>query len=75
MTERAGSNAQGVWWSQRRSLVATVAFIVLLHLAGWGVLLGLVLPQQLQLGGQVMGVGLHRPSAVDARQHLTDRFA
>lgn len=72
MTERAGSNAQGVGWSQRRSLIAMVAFIVLLHLAGWGVLLGLVLPQQLQLGGQVMGVGLGLTAYTLGMRHAFD---
>jgi len=46
----------------RRSLAAMTTFVVALHLIGFGVLLGLVVPQHFQLGGDhpvyTVGVGL-----------------
>jgi high-affinity nickel-transport protein len=48
--------------ADRRSLVAMVSFVVLLHVVGFGVLLGLVTPQHYQLGGAhpvfTVGVGI-----------------
>jgi high-affinity nickel-transport protein len=48
--------------ADRRSLVAMVSFVVLLHVVGFGVLLGLVTPQHYQLGGAhpvfTVGVGV-----------------
>jgi nickel/cobalt transporter (NiCoT) family protein len=44
---------------KRRSLVGMFAFIGLLHLLGWGTLVGIVAPAQYQLGeGGVLGVAL-----------------
>src|SRR5450759_3009401 len=43
---------------ERRSLWGMGGFIVLLHVVGWGVLIGLVAPHHYALGGQLMGVGL-----------------
>jgi nickel/cobalt transporter (NiCoT) family protein len=48
--------------SDRRSLTGMTGFIVLLHLVGFGVLFGLVIPKHLQLGGDhpvfTIGVGI-----------------
>ena len=51
----------------RRSLAAMASFIVLLHVLGFGVLFGLVIPHHYQLGGDhpVFTVGVGR-----ARLHL-----
>lgn len=44
---------------ERTALVAMAGVVLLLNLVGWGVLLGLVVPQQYDLGGSgVFGVGL-----------------
>ena len=43
---------------ERRSLVGMGGFILLLHVVGWGVLLGLVAPHGYEVGGQILGVGL-----------------
>jgi len=41
---------------ERRSLVGMGGFILLLHVVGWGVLIGLVAPHGYAVGGQLMGV-------------------
>jgi len=56
----------------RRSLVGMGLFILALHLVGWGVLLGLVMPQQLQLGDQVFGVGLGLTAYTLGMRHAFD---
>ncbi|CAL8970986.1 hypothetical protein PROP_03547 [Propionicimonas sp. T2.31MG-18] len=44
---------------ERRTVIGMAAFIVVLHLAGWGVLAGLVASGHVQAGpGQVFGLGL-----------------
>lgn len=48
------------------------AFILLLHLVGWGVLLGVVMPQQLHLGNQVFGVGLGLTAYTLGMRHAFD---
>ena len=43
------------------SLGGMAAFIMLLHVVGWGVLVGIVAPEHYQVGAsQVFGVGLGR---------------
>ncbi len=48
--------------ADRRSLAGMAAFVVLLHVVGFGLLLGLVVPQHLALGGErpvfTVGVGI-----------------
>ncbi|MBK8446942.1 MAG: HoxN/HupN/NixA family nickel/cobalt transporter [Micropruina sp.] len=48
------------------------AFIVLLHVVGWGVLLGVVMPQQWQLGEQVLGVGIGLTAYTLGMRHAFD---
>ena len=55
-----------------RSLVGMAAFIVLLHVVGWGVLLGVVMPQQWQLGEQVLGVGIGLTAYTLGMRHAFD---
>lgn len=47
-------------------------FILVLHLAGWGVLLGVVVPQELHLGSQVFGVGLGLTAYTLGMRHAFD---
>ena len=53
---------QSLTTRDRRSLIAMTAFIVLLHVIGFGVLFGLVVPRHFQLGGDhpvfTVGVGI-----------------
>jgi high-affinity nickel-transport protein len=48
--------------ADRRALVAMASFVILLHVVGFGILLGLVAPQHYQLGGDhpvfTVGVGI-----------------
>ena len=48
--------------ADRRSLIAMASFVVLLHLVGFGILFGLVVPHHYQLGGDhpvfTVGVGI-----------------
>jgi len=52
----------GLSRTDRRSLVAMTTFVLLLHVLGFGILFGLVVPQHFQLGGDhpvfSVGVGL-----------------
>ncbi|GAB3685432.1 HoxN/HupN/NixA family nickel/cobalt transporter [Saccharopolyspora tripterygii] len=57
---------------ERRSLFGMAAFIVLLHVVGWGVLLGLVVPNQYALGSQVFGVGLGITAYMLGMRHAFD---
>lgn len=56
----------------RHSLAGMGAFILLLHLVGWGVLLAVVVPQELQLGSQVFGVGLGLTAYTLGMRHAFD---
>lgn len=64
------------WWVQggreRRSMVGMTAFIVALHIVGWGILLGVVVPGQYALGGQVFGVGLGVTAYMLGMRHAFD---
>jgi high-affinity nickel-transport protein len=49
------------------------AFILLLHLAGWGVLVAIVAPQQYQIAsGQVLGIGLGLTAYTLGMRHAFD---
>jgi nickel/cobalt transporter (NiCoT) family protein len=49
------------------------AFILLLHLAGWGVLVAIVVPQQYQIAsGQVLGIGLGLTAYTLGMRHAFD---
>jgi len=48
------------------------SFIVLLHLVGWGLLLGVVVPQQHHVGGGLFGVGLCLPADTLGMRHAFD---
>ncbi|UQX87363.1 HoxN/HupN/NixA family nickel/cobalt transporter [Jatrophihabitans telluris] len=65
--DRSAGSRLALFWrtltsADRRSLFGMGAFIVLLHVLGFGVLLGLVAPQHFQIGGDhpvfTVGVGL-----------------
>lgn len=58
--------------SDWRSLLGMGIVIAVLHVVGWGVLLGVVLPQQLHLGSQVFGVGLGLTAYTLGMRHAFD---
>jgi nickel/cobalt transporter (NiCoT) family protein len=56
-----------------RSIGGMGAFILLLHLAGWGVLVAIVAPQQYQIAsGQVLGIGLGLTAYTLGMRHAFD---
>lgn len=56
-----------------RRILGMVGFIVLLHVVGWGTLLGLVAPQELHLGAsQVFGIGLGVTAYTLGMRHAFD---
>ena len=56
-----------------RSVLGMASFIVLLHLAGWGVLAGIVAPHSFQIGsGQVFGIGLGLTAYALGMRHAFD---
>src|SRR5665811_1333963 len=57
---------------ERRSLVGMGGFILLLHIVGWGVLIGLVAPHGYAVGGHLMGVGLGVTAYTLGMRHAFD---
>jgi high-affinity nickel-transport protein len=57
---------------ERRSLWGMGGFILLLHLVGWGVLVGFVAPRGFTVGGQLMGVGLGVTAYTLGMRHAFD---
>jgi high-affinity nickel-transport protein len=58
--------------AERRSLLGMGAFVLLLHVVGWGLLLGVVAPQQYHVGGQLFGVGLGLTAYTLGMRHAFD---
>ncbi len=57
---------------ERRSLAGMTGFVALLHVVGWGVLLGLVVPRGYHAHGQVVGVGLGLTAYTLGMRHAFD---
>jgi len=57
---------------ERRSLWGMGGFILLLHVVGWGVLVGLVAPRGYAVGGQLIGVGLGVTAYTLGMRHAFD---
>jgi nickel/cobalt transporter (NiCoT) family protein len=57
---------------ERRSLWGMGGLILLLHVIGWGVLVGLVAPRHYAVGGQLMGVGLGVTAYTLGMRHAFD---
>ena len=55
-----------------RRLLGMGGFVVLLHVVGWGTLVGLIAPQHLQAGGQAFGLGLGLTAYVLGMRHAFD---
>ncbi|HET7400023.1 MAG TPA: HoxN/HupN/NixA family nickel/cobalt transporter [Intrasporangium sp.] len=56
----------------RRSLAGMAAFVVLLHVVGWGLLVWVVAPQGYRVGGQLFGVGLGVTAYTLGMRHAFD---
>ena len=57
---------------ERRSLWGMGGFILLLHVVGWGVLVGFVAPRGYTVGGQLVGVGLGITAYTLGMRHAFD---
>ena len=57
---------------ERRSLWGMGGFILLLHVLGWSVLIGIVAPHHYPVGGQLMGVGLGVTAYTLGMRHAFD---
>jgi high-affinity nickel-transport protein len=62
----------GLSRDEKRSLWGMGGFILLLHVVGWGVLIGLVTPHGYAVGGQLMGVGLGITAYTLGMRHAFD---
>jgi high-affinity nickel-transport protein len=62
----------GLTPAERRRLMGMFSFITLLHLLGWGILLFVVQPQHLSLGGKVFGIGIGTTAYVLGMRHAFD---
>ncbi len=58
--------------NERGSLFRTLGFVLFLHVAGWGLLLGVVAPHGYQVGGKVLGVGLGLTAYTLGMRHAFD---
>jgi len=57
---------------ERRGVLGMGGFIVLLHVIGWGVLVGFVVPRGYAVGGQLVGVGLGITAYTLGMRHAFD---
>ncbi len=56
----------------RHGLIGTIGFIALLHIAGWGTLLGIVAPQHLGIGVTAFGLGIGLTAYTLGMRHAFD---
>ena len=57
---------------ERHTLTRTLGFVVLLHVVGWGLLLGVVAPHGWMVGNDVLGVGLGFTAYTLGMRHAFD---
>jgi high-affinity nickel-transport protein len=57
---------------ERRSLAGMAAFVALLHVVGWGLLVLVVAPQEYRVAGQLFGVGLGVTAYTLGMRHAFD---
>src|SRR5207245_1191660 len=62
----------GLTPAERRRLIGMFSFITLMHLVGWGILLFVVQPHHLSLGGKVFGIGIGTTAYVLGMRHAFD---
>jgi high-affinity nickel-transport protein len=57
---------------ERRSLIRCLGFVALLHVIGWGLLIGVVGPHDYEVGNKVLGVGLGLTAYTLGMRHAFD---
>jgi len=65
-------SAVGLSSAERRRLAGMATTIVMLHLVGWGLLLFVIAPQHVTVGGTAFGVGLGTTAYVLGMRHAFD---
>jgi high-affinity nickel-transport protein len=63
---------RGLTAQEKGSLVRTLGFVALLHLLGWGLLIGVVAPHDYEVGGGVLGIGLGFAAYTLGMRHAFD---
>ena len=58
--------------AERRSLIGMGAFVTLLHVVGWGLLVLVVAPEEYRVAGQLFGVGLGVTAYTLGMRHAFD---
>ena len=58
--------------SAKLSLLRCLAFVLFLHIVGWGLLIGVVAPHDYHVGAQVLGVGLGITAYTLGMRHAID---
>src|SRR6476646_7051222 len=80
MTSPAASSPEGTRGAalrslsgeDRRRLTGMGAFVLLLHVVGWGLLVGVVAPHEYRVAGQLFGVGLGVTAYTLGMRHAFD---
>jgi high-affinity nickel-transport protein len=57
---------------QKQALWRCLAFVALLHVVGWGLLVGVVAPEEYEVGGRLLGVGLGVTAYTLGMRHAFD---
>jgi high-affinity nickel-transport protein len=57
---------------QKLALWRCLAFVALLHIIGWGLLVGVVAPEEYEVGGRLIGVGLGLTAYTLGMRHAFD---
>jgi high-affinity nickel-transport protein len=57
---------------QKLALARCLAFVALLHVVGWGLLVGVVAPEEYEVGGRLLGVGLGLTAYTLGMRHAFD---
>ncbi len=72
MTTISGPRRPALGREEKLSLVRTLGFVLLLHLLGWGLLVGVVAPRHYAVGDGVLGVGLGLTAYTLGMRHAFD---
>ncbi|HSX67188.1 HoxN/HupN/NixA family nickel/cobalt transporter [Nocardioides sp.] len=72
MTSIPGARRPTLGREQKLSLMRTLGFVLLLHLIGWGLLIGVVAPRHYAVGDGFLGVGLGLTAYTLGMRHAFD---
>lgn len=72
MTSIPGARRPTLGREQKLSLMRTLGFVLLLHLIGWGLLIGVVAPRHYAVGDGFLGIGLGLTAYTLGMRHAFD---